>query len=94
MGKRPKLHIFVFFSTLNGVFCANFIPYPIGYDARDILDQFWNIKSFALWHGGPSNMPKMTILSIFIQNEGYLDIETSKWTDESKFPALVSRKLT
>ena len=60
-GKSTKIAHFGVLSPLNGVFCANFIPYSIRYDAKDILDQFWNIEIFALWNGGPSNMPKMTI---------------------------------
>ena len=59
--KNGQNRIFWCFEPPKWRFCANFIPYPIGHDARDILDQFWNIEIFALWNGGSSKIRKMAI---------------------------------
>ena len=64
-GKTSKNAHFGVLSPLNGVFCANFIPYPMGRDARDFLSQFWNIEIFALWNGGSSKMRKIAIFDHF-----------------------------
>ena len=52
IGKTAKIRQFVDLHPLNGHFYANFIAYPLGADARDILAQFWGVKNFALGLGG------------------------------------------
>ena len=64
-GKTVKITYFDVLSPLNGVFCANFIPYPKGHNVRNILGQLLNIEIFALWNGGASKMQKMIIFDHF-----------------------------
>ena len=52
IGKTAKIRHFVDLNPLNGLFYANFIAYPLGADARDILAQFWGVENFVLGLGG------------------------------------------
>ena len=52
IGKTAKIRNFVDLNPLNGNFYANFIAYPLGADAKDILAQFWGVKIFVLRLGG------------------------------------------
>ena len=65
IGKTAKIRHFVDLNPLNGNFYANFIAYSLGADARDILAQFWGVKSFVLGLGVPKRGQKMTIFGHF-----------------------------
>ena len=52
IGKTAKIRNFVDLNPLNGLFYANFIAYPLGADARDILAQFCGAQNFVLGLGG------------------------------------------
>ena len=56
---------FVDLTPLNGLFYANFIAYPLGADARDILVQFWGVQNFVLGLGGSEKGSKMAIFGHF-----------------------------
>ena len=56
---------FVDLTPLNGLFYANFIAYPLGADARDILAQFWGVQNFVLRLGGSEKGSKMAIFGHF-----------------------------
>ena len=66
IGKTAKIRHFVDLNPLNGLFYANFIAYPLGTDARDILAQFWGVQNFFQGLGGPENGSKMTVLGQFL----------------------------
>ena len=61
IGKTAKIRHFVDLNPLNGHFYANYIAYPLGADARDILAQFWGDKNFVLGLGGSEKGSKMAI---------------------------------
>ena len=65
IGKTAKIRHFVDLNPLNGLFYANFIAYPLGADARDILAQFWGVQNFVLGLGGPEKGSKMAIFGHF-----------------------------
>ena len=69
IGKTAKIRHFVDLNPLNGHLYANFIAYPLGADARDILAQFWGVQNFVLGLGGSEKGSKMAILAIF-RSEG------------------------
>ena len=69
IGKTAKIRHFVDLNLLNGHFYANFIAYPLGADARDILAQFWGVKNFVLGLGVPKRGQKLPFLAIF-RSEG------------------------
>ena len=52
IGKTAKIRHSVNLNPLNGHFYANFIAYPLGANARDILEQIWGDKNFVLGLGG------------------------------------------
>ena len=61
IGKTAKIRHFVDLNHLNGLFYANFITYPLGADARDILARFWEVENFVLGLGGSEKGSKMAI---------------------------------
>ena len=61
IGKTAKITHFVDLNLLNGHFYANFIAYPLGANASDILAQFWGVKIFVLGLGGSEKGSKMAI---------------------------------
>ena len=65
IGKTAKIRHFVDLNLLNGHFYANFIAYPLGADARDILAQFWGVENFVLGLRGPGKGSKMAIFGHF-----------------------------
>ena len=65
IGKTAKMRHFVDLSPLNGLFYANFIAYPLGADARDILAQFWGVQNFLLGLRGSEKGSKMAIFGHF-----------------------------
>ena len=70
IGKTAKIRHFVDLNPLNGLFYVNFIAYPLGADARDILAQFWGVENFVLGLGGPENGSKMAIFAQFLGQKG------------------------
>ena len=65
IGKKAKIRHFVDLNPLNGHFYANFIAYPLGANARDILAQFWGVQNFVLVLGGSEKGSKMAIFGHF-----------------------------
>ena len=63
--KTAKIRHFVDLNPLNVLFYANFIAYPLGADARDILAQFWGVQNFILGMGGSEKGSKMAIFGHF-----------------------------
>ena len=69
IGITAKIRHFIDSNPLNGIFCANFITYPLGADARDILAQIWGVKIFVLSLGALIRGQKWPFLAIF-RSEG------------------------
>ena len=77
-GKMAKITYIDVLSHPNGVFCANFIPYPKGHNIRDILSQFLNIEIPPSGMGGLKDAKKWSFLTI-------LEAKTAQFQDYEPF---------
>ena len=53
------------FNPLNGIFGANFTPWPQKGNLRDLSGQVWGVKIFFRGQGGPGKGWKMVIFDSF-----------------------------